>query len=410
MGKTFQCASGETNVWAFSTAEVAYSPLCMNYGDDGFSSAEENQTQVPYRGECVLGGLSVVVSANTFTTAALTVRTRKNGANVNQVVSVTAGSTGIFSDIVNVDELVDGDTYNSQVTADAGGSGTAQLRSISIWQRATQNHRVQYGVANDGLVSFVASTTYFCHVAGDIGLETVENSVKAQIDIAGTLKNLQVGVSVNGRSTSTVVTVRKNNGNGNQTITIPASTTGFFEDVTNTDSIAVGDDINYTIIMGTGTGTFGVRIITSTFETTTNNANNIYSSTALGRSRIAADTNNSNIAGMIQVNSLTEATTNQNTNFDFSVASNLKCYISANTNTGASTLRLRKNAANANQVVTITASTTGLFEDVSNTDVIAEDDDVNYQWTGGTTLTSVCHWMGMFAVAKPIERISVNFI
>lgn len=410
MGRTFQVASGETNTWGISPAETAFSALCMNYGDDGFSSAEENQTQITYRGgEGVMGGLSVLVSGNTLTTASMTIRTRKNGANAQQVVVVPPGTTGLFSDVVNADSLSDGDTYNCQIVADAGGSGSASIRYVGIWQRAVLNHRIQYGAAEDALVGFVASTTYFCHLAGNIALETVENSVKAQIDVAGTWAYLHCGVAVNGRSTSTIIKTRKNNADGNQSLLITSGSTGNFEDTSNTDSVAVGDDINYTIILSTGTGTFGIRNLTSVYENNTVNKSNIYSSTSLGRSKIPGDVNNSGIAGMLQVNNLAEGITQQNTNFDF-IASNLKCYISANTFTSASTLALRKNGANANQSVSITALTTGLFEDVSNTDTFLSDDDANYQWTGGGVGAATMHWAGMLVEQKPIERVGFIFL
>src|SRR5690349_17266000 len=71
------------------------------------------------------------------------------------------------------------------------------------------------------------------------------------------------------------------------------------------------------------------------------------------------------------------------------VESNL--YIRVNTNDrGTSTLRFRINGGDGNQVVSITASTTGEFEDTSNTDTIAAGDLTDYQITGGaggTTLT-----------------------
>ena len=97
MGKAFQAAVNNGGVWAFSVNEVAYSAVCMNYGDDGFSSAEEAQTQVVCRTAGIIGGLSVNVMANAFTLATLTIISRKNGANGNQSVTVLAGTTGMIS-------------------------------------------------------------------------------------------------------------------------------------------------------------------------------------------------------------------------------------------------------------------------------------------------------------------------
>jgi hypothetical protein len=63
---------------------------------------------------------------------------------------------------------------------------------------------------------------------------------------------MYVNVSANTHSTSTVITFRINGANGNQTITIPASTTGYFEDAVNTDAVVVNDDVNFQIVRGTG--------------------------------------------------------------------------------------------------------------------------------------------------------------
>lgn len=72
------------------------------------------------------------------------------------------------------------------------------------------------------------------------------------------------------------------------------------------------------------------------------------------------------------------------------VFSNLLIKILTNNRTGASTLRLRKAAANANSVCSITAATTGTFEDTVNTDTVTAGDKWNYQLVvgaGGTTFT-----------------------
>ena len=68
--------------------------------------------------------------------------------------------------------------------------------------------------------------------------------------------------------------------------------------------------------------------------------------------------------------------------------SKLYVRVTANSNVGSVTLRVRKNGANGNMFVTIPAGATGAFEDTVNTDTVAAGDKLNYQsTTGGATGT-----------------------
>ena len=53
------------------------------------------------------------------------------------------------------------------------------------------------------------------------------------------------------------------------TITIPAGTTGVFEDTTNTDTIAAGDEYNLRSVTGAG-GTLTIGALSVIFNATTN--------------------------------------------------------------------------------------------------------------------------------------------
>lgn len=69
--------------------------------------------------------------------------------------------------------------------------------------------------------------------------------------------------------------------------------------------------------------------------------------------------------------------------------SNLFVRITANAITLASTARTRKNLANGGQSVSITALTTGAFEDTTNTDSITGSDEVDVQFVIGATGTTL---------------------
>jgi len=108
-----------------------------------------------------------------------------------------------------------------------------------------------HNAASSGAVPGPA-TSYNPCTQGSIRNSTVEAQVQSRCWRPRTYSNMYVNVSANTHSTSTVITFRINGANGNQTITIPASTTGYFEDAVNTDAVVVNDDVNFQIVRGTG--------------------------------------------------------------------------------------------------------------------------------------------------------------
>ena len=79
--------------------------------------------------------------------------------------------------------------------------------------------------------------------------------LERQSPVASDQKLSLLGVSVNTNSDGTVTNwiLRINGANGNQSATIPANTTGFFQDTSNTDEVVAGDLINYEIDNVNGT-------------------------------------------------------------------------------------------------------------------------------------------------------------
>ena len=67
-------------------------------------------------------------------------------------------------------------------------------------------------------------------------------------------KELDVRIENNGITAATTFRVRKDGVNGNINLSVSSSSTGVFEDTTNTDTIVPGDLINYQVAAG-ATGT-----------------------------------------------------------------------------------------------------------------------------------------------------------
>lgn len=398
-------ASAASSNWVFSPAEATFSCMTMCYSDDVFTNETFSTT-----GMRIIGTVTdffARVSANSLSTAALTFVIRKNTANGNGTISVAASTTGTFTDAAHTDAIAVGDTMNAGIQAASGGAGTATVRICSACFVCNNAHGTFYGTNNDASFLSTASTTGFHPLAGSWLTEgnATENNVKMQVDNAGTIQGLWVTVSTNGRGTSTTWNSRINNANGNQTLSVGATATGQFQDTTNSDTLAVGDDINLATTTSTGGGTLSARGMSVQFTSMVAAQNNIYTARAVGTARAASGTPNFiPIIGLFSVLSTVETEVQMDHNFK-GIASKFKIYLSANTYTVAGTANVRKNTADGNQTVSLTALTSGLFEDGSNTDSFVAGDDFAYQIVGGTTASATIQWLGMLeSPSQPVAN------
>ena len=329
------------------------------------ATATEAGSQFTTRIAGTLSNLFVYISANSsnYTT---TLRLRKNTANGNQVISITAAATGQFEDISNTDTLTSGDIVNySSITG--AGTGTITLQNISILFEATTN-LVNFYNTSGNFVNTASQTSYWQLSAANIN--TTESNVLLVFKNAGTFKNLFVKITQNNRSTATTYTVRQNAADTTITLSVTGSTTGIFEDTSHTATISVDDTSAFKIITGTGTGSVTHGLITISFETTNSIIPIHFQSTA---SRGFGTTT---YHGFYTTSDTTEANSQIEANVAF-VASKLGARVNANTANGTSTYLLRQNAADTALSTSITASTTGWFIDTSNTVSIAATDEIN---------------------------------
>jgi hypothetical protein len=391
MGRVYQMTSTNDITWAQSPAETSFSSINMNYGDDGFASTEENQTDVTAKVAGIFSAMTCHIAANTLSTASTVFSFRKNGANGNLSITVPAATTGVFSDLTNSDTIADGDKYNVQIATASGGTGTLIMGGVGVVFKASNGHSVQYGAAIDSNPAYSASTVYYIGLAGDIGVTTVIANAEVTMGPAGVLKNLQAYVSVNGRTSTTTIGSGVNGAAGNQSLSIPASSTGLFEDNTNTDSIASGDKVCTYISTGAGTGSFGIRRINSVYTVNNGKTITMIAHTLLGYSKNSGQNSHAPLGGCIPPSIAVEAEVQCNTNFAFR-ATKLRIRVSTNTFTGSSTATLRKNGADTALSITVPSATTGIFSDTTNTVDFSGTDLVNYRWTGGTTGSGIVRY------------------
>lgn len=99
----------------------------------------EANTQYRPQFDTYFSRLHTYVSANSFTSATLTITVRDGGANSAVTVQYTAGQTGLKSDLTNVATITSAtDLVNYSIVASNSGSGTATLRSLLVYGRDTQ--------------------------------------------------------------------------------------------------------------------------------------------------------------------------------------------------------------------------------------------------------------------------------
>lgn len=205
--------------------------------------------------------------------------------------------------------------------------------------------------------------------------------------MAVTAQSLFFRVGVNSLNGSAVLTFRKNGGNGNLTVTVGAGTTGIFEDVTNTDSAAVGDTVDWQLAIGGTSGSMNCSVVSAVLGTASGVALFDGAENAALSTIAPSTTYYFSINGFSNVRDSTEANW-QKKRYESGTISNLHIVVTSNGLSSSFPVRLRKNGGNGNEVITVGAGSTGDFEDVTHTDAFVSGDLVNSSiitGIGGTT-------------------------
>ena len=251
---------------------------------------------------------------------------------------------------------------------------------------ATSNTVVRFGGFATGQIS-TASTDIWQPMTGATAATApaTESDMQFTFRTSGSLKNMGLNVSSNGRSTSTTFKSRIGGADGALSASIAGSGTGNVEDTTHSDSISSGNLVNWDVLTGSGAGNLIIDVFNFDFETT----NGAFQSAvgSLTKTFNASTTNYISIAGNMN-NSTTESDYQTNARITDTL-SKLDVRVITNTVTAASTLRTRKNAANGNLSASITGSNTGVFSDGSHSDSVVDGDQLDYQIVTGASGTSI---------------------
>ena len=244
-------------------------------------------------------------------------------------------------------------------------------------------------VLGTGVTTASATQNWLVGSAGEeLNITEIRRQITART--AGVYSKLYVKIVANSTTASSTILTRKNVANGTLTVTIGAGATGVFEDSTNSDTVAAGDEYSYRSVTGAG-GTLTISAISTIFNATTNCVSKLVMQ---GYAIISAgSTFYTPISGARSLTNSTESIV-QNLMKIAGTAKNGFLYISGNARTTLTTWTLRKNGGDTSLVLSAAAGVTGFIEDTTNTVSVAVDDKLCWKeitGAGTETLTYFSH-------------------
>lgn len=234
-------------------------------GTVGFQ-ASETYAAARIHGAFVSTRLAVEVAKNPRTTPTI-LRTRVNGVDGGQVLTIPAGAIGRFmAPLGQFDVLAPGDTYDYSITTGAG-TGTFNIRWISTLL-VSANRQWIYPCTNvNAATIWSADGPRYVPFAGNLANMHPLEAVTQVPLFPQRVSKLSCYVSANNAVTATDVSVRLDGGAGLCTVSIPPGEIGWFENLVDRDDIADGTLGNLEIAPGGGAGRLIFRTVTLRGET-----------------------------------------------------------------------------------------------------------------------------------------------
>ncbi len=339
------------------------------------SSTSESDVEFHVTKDGTFSGLvAVIYSANTSGDSTFTFR--KNGSNGNQSVTVAQNTTGIHQDTINSDTVSVGDTISIGLTTTAGSIG---ISSLTILFEADDGSTTQFLMTRASFAFSNNNTFRYIVPAGELLVNnfTNESAASNYIFNDSVASNLGVYVSANARSTSTTFRFRKNESFGNQIVQFNGGESGFISDSSNTDSLSANDLINFRLQTYGGGNAITIKNIQLTLTSDNPREVSLMSGGTFVRSSTGAAIYG-RIAGGTGNPSGTETSNNSVLGVDATL-SNFSIYTSVNASNRDMTIAFRNGFSNGNQSVTNNAGVTGWSQDLSNSDVVAPLDRINFR-------------------------------
>jgi hypothetical protein len=313
---------------------------------------------------------------------------RKNSANGNETVSPTDSTAGFYQDTTHTDALVAGNTFDTGIIV---GSGSPLLYSSTVVFTATIGHST-YWMSNGPFLT-VANQTFTLPTYGTLVATTTEAAAMARMKVAGTVSNAVCVVSSNSMTSTTNLSSRLNGVTANLALAITAAATGTFEDTTHSDTVASGDDYNFGGTTGTGS-IIQIPYLGVSFTASSGTSSDLFLSfRALYNPAVTEFVSLGGSRGSTTAS--TTETNNQIQHGFIGACTNMRAHITSNTAIATIAINIRKNTANGNLNLAITAAATGLFEDTTNSDSFIATDNMDYMLSGGTSGSTLIDYLGV---------------
>ena len=232
------------------TGAITDTSATTSYFNTIVGTLSKNTTEAPSQftngATATLQNLYIYISANTASVA--TVTSRIGGVNGNLSASIGSGVTGAIEDTTHTDSIIAGNLINTVFNSTVTTSLT--LNSISIEYLNTSGITHYLCGNNPGQTNVSSGTTGFFCTAGNT-LAPITNAQKIKSGIGFTASGLQTYIKGNTIAANSTINFQSGGVNGNQSVTIGSSTTGFFQDAVNTDTVGASAEINYACTAGT---------------------------------------------------------------------------------------------------------------------------------------------------------------
>lgn len=382
---------GETDGTGQSTANTTEYWACGAAGDNlNNDTTTESDHQILHKNAGIFSNFTFSLSSNGISGGSTTFNFRINGANGNMSISVPASATGNFAlaNTAITDTIASGD-LTGMMSVPGGATGTFVIKTMAVTFTNTSSNetitRLVDGGFPDGNAN-TASTTFFEGLAGEYGASfgTTEANAKCRMRKGGTIRNAGVYLRTNARTTTTTYRIRQNAANSTVVISVPSSSTGWFEDTSHTVTVAVNDDINWSIATSTGTGAHRITSMACDYVTT-DGWFPMITSTIDSANQAAALTRYQTMGGFM--NGVSSEGNHDTSASAFYTFAELTVLVVTNSIAAASTITFRINAADSALVATTTSSTTGVYLDSTHTaSTSAPTDKINHKIiTGGAS-------------------------
>lgn len=349
------------------------------------ADATEANAETPVRDAGSFSRLFAFVISNTASVSS-TLTLRKSRVDTALTVTIGPDATGIFEDTTNSVAFAATDEVDWELTIpNEAGMNTLTLSLVAA--RFTPDSAgdcvTKLGCYIASTFS-TASTTSFRPPNGSNAGATVEAEAALRMRGSFVASDFYVLVSANARTTNTTFKTRKNGANGGQSVVYGNLETGAKEDISGSDSLAVGDDFGFALTTGTGTESITFTTINVTCLSTAGQ----FQLAAMSPAALAVSFNTTtyNPAAGHLVFGTTEANSQFYPRFTFT-AKELVVYVSANSiATSNTTVTVRDNGVDSSITVSYAPAETGLKNDSTNTaEITSGADEIDYKITTPNT-------------------------